>query len=68
MREAEAREREIHKMFPNSQRQPPFAVGSEWFATTNELNELILREGKTLEQANPTLRTAHEIARLFVSG
>jgi hypothetical protein len=67
MREAEVREQELHKMFPDCQRQPPYTVGSEWFESTPELLELIQNEGKTLEQANPNLSSAREITRLFVS-
>jgi len=68
MREAEAREQELHKMFQDIQRQSPYTVGAEWFTATRELIALIEKEGRTIEEANPDLKGAVEISRLFVLG
>jgi len=67
MLEAEAKEKEIHKLFENTARVPDGAVGGEWFAETEELRRYIEEHGILLGQMAEPLTAANVITQLFTA-
>jgi hypothetical protein len=65
MLQAEAKEKDIHKLFKDSARVPHGAVGAEWFTETEELRRYIEEHGAPLKQMAETLADADIITQLF---